>query len=71
MPGALLATALWLGATALFSIYLARFGDFGRLYGSLGAVIVLQLWLLGSAFAFLLGARFNVELAGDAPAAAD
>lgn len=66
MPGSVLATALWLGATALFSIYLTRFGSFGRLYGSLGAVIVLQLWLLGSAFAFLLGARFNVELAGDA-----
>lgn len=65
-PGAVLATALWLGATALFSAYLTRFGDFGRVYGSLGAVIVLQLWLLGSAFAFLLGARFNVELAGDA-----
>ena len=66
IPGSVLATALWLGATALFSIYLTRFGSFGRLYGSLGAVIVLQLWLLGSAFAFLLGARFNVEFAGDA-----
>lgn len=64
-PGAALATALWLGATALFSLYLTRFGDFGRIYGSLGAVIVLQLWLLGSAFVFLFGARFNVELAGD------
>ena len=69
-PGAVLATALWLGATALFSLYLTRFGDFGRVYGSLGAVIVLQLWLLGSAFAFLLGARFNIELGGDAAAAA-
>lgn len=66
VPGSVLATALWLGATALFSIYLTRFGNLGRLYGSLGAVIVLQLWLLGSSFAFLLGARFNVELAGDA-----
>ncbi len=65
IPGAALATALWLGATALFSLYLTRFGDLGRVCGSLGAVIVLQLWLLGSAFAFLLGARFNVELADD------
>lgn len=64
-PGAVTATALWLGATALFGGYLARFGDLGRVYGSLGAVVVLQLWLLGSALAFVLGARFNVELAGD------
>ena len=64
-PGAVLATALWLVATALFSLYLMRFGSLGRIYGPLGAVIVLQLWLLGSAFAFLLGARLNVELTGD------
>ena len=70
-PGAVLATALWVAATALFTVYLSRFGDFGRVYGSLGAVVVLQLWLLGSAFAFLLGARFNAELASDAAIADD
>lgn len=63
MPGAAVATMLWLAATGLFSLYLTRFGDLGRVYGSLGAVIVLQLWLLGSALAFLLGARFNIEFA--------
>lgn len=63
-PGAAMATALWLGATALFSLYLTQFGELGRIYGSLAAVIVLQLWLLGSALAFLLGARFNVEFVG-------
>lgn len=64
-PGAVLATVLWLAVTALFSNYLAEFGNFGKVYGSFGAVVLLQFWLLGSALAFLLGARFNLELAGD------
>lgn len=66
VPGAILATVLWLIATGLFSLYLTRFGDLGRVYGSLGTVIVLQLWFLVSGFVFLLGARFNVEFASDA-----
>ena len=61
-PGAVLATILWLAASALFSLYLMRFGIFGRVYGSLGAIVLLQFWLLGSAMVFLLGARLNVEL---------
>lgn len=61
-PGALLSTTLWLAATGLFSLYLARFGGLGRVYGSLGAIVLLQFWLLISAFAFLLGARLNAEL---------
>lgn len=63
VPGAVLATLLWLVATALFSLYLARFGSFGTVYGSLGAIVLLQFWLLALALAFLLGARFNVEFA--------
>ena len=65
VPGAILATGLWLVATGLFSLYLTRFGNLGRVYGSLGTVIVLQLWFLASGFVFLLGARFNLEFTND------
>lgn len=61
LPGAIVATLLWLAATMVFSFYLSRFDSFGRIYGSLGAIVLLQFWLLASAFIFLLGARFNVE----------
>lgn len=64
-PGAVVATALSLSGTWLLSAYLARFGELGRLYGSLGAVVALQLWLLGVALVFLFGARLNADLAGD------
>lgn len=60
--GSLVATALWLGASALFSWYVEGFGRFNQVYGSLGAVIVLLLWFFLGAFAVLLGAEINAEL---------
>lgn len=63
--GAVLATCIWLAATALFSFYLSRFGSLGRVYGSLAAIVLLQFWLLVSSWAFLLGARFNLEISDE------
>jgi membrane protein len=59
-PGSLLATALWLGAAALFGIYLRIF-DTGSAYGALGSVVVLLLFLYVTGLAFLLGAKLNAE----------
>ncbi len=61
-PGAIAATVLWALATWAFSIYLQNFGNYNKIYGSLGAVIVLLLWLYLSAFVCLLGAALNAEL---------
>ena len=60
--GAILATALWLIASALFSIYVGKFASYDKTYGSLGAVVVLLLWLYLSAFIVLLGAPLNAEI---------
>ena len=61
-PGALVATALWLAASLGFRIYLRRFSDFTATYGSLGAVIVLMLWLYLTGAAILIGGEINSEL---------
>lgn len=61
-PGAITATILWALATWAFTIYLQNFGNYNKIYGSLGAVIVLLLWLYLSAFVCLLGAALNAEL---------
>ncbi|WP_324753874.1 YihY/virulence factor BrkB family protein [Roseovarius sp. Pro17] len=61
-PGAITATILWALATWAFTIYLQNFGNYNKIYGSLGAVIVLLLWLYISAFVCLLGAALNAEL---------
>jgi membrane protein len=52
---------LWLGASGVFSFYVANFGSYNATYGSLGAVIVLLLWLYLSAAAVIVGASINAE----------
>lgn len=61
-PGAVCATLIWLSVTVAFGFYLGSFGHYQRTYGSIGAVIVLQIWLFLSAYTLLLGAALNVEL---------
>lgn len=61
-PGSLLTTVLWLVASAGFSLYVARFGSYNETYGSLGAVVVLLMWLWISAYLVLLGAELDATL---------
>jgi membrane protein len=60
-PGAIVATLLWVAGSGLFAIYADRFGNFNETYGSLGAVVVLMLWLFLSGFVVVLGAELNAE----------
>lgn len=60
-PGAVAATALWLLACGIFSLFLRHFGDFNKLYGSMALAVVLMLWMLVTAYAVLLGAEINAE----------
>ena len=59
--GAIVATALWVGGSALFSFYATHFGSYNQTYGSLSAVIVLMTWLYLSALVGLSGAEINAE----------
>lgn len=61
-PGAVVAVFLWAGASFAFSIYLTNFGNYNEVYGSIGAVIALLMWLFISGFLLLLGAALNAEL---------
>ncbi|MFO7478121.1 MAG: YihY/virulence factor BrkB family protein [Methyloceanibacter sp.] len=60
--GSLFATVLWLIASAGFSFYVSHFANYDRIYGSLGAAIVLLFWLYLSFYIVLLGAEINAEL---------
>ena len=62
MPGSFVAVALWFAATALFRLYLSVYDSYSKTYGSLGAVIVLLLWLYLSGAAVLIGAEVNSEI---------
>ncbi len=62
-PGAFVAALLWVAASILFSVYLAYFGTYNRIYGSIGAVVALLMWLYISAYIVLFGAVLNEERA--------
>ncbi len=64
--GATIATLLWVVVSAVFSIYTARFGSYNETYGSLGAVVVLLMWLFLTAFMVLIGAE--IDAAREEPA---
>ncbi len=60
--GSIIASVLWAATSLLFSWYAAKFGNFNKTYGSLGAVIVLMTWFYISSFIILLGGEINSEL---------
>lgn len=61
-PGMVVAALAWSGVSIAFSTYLANFNSYNRIYGSIGAVIVLLTWLYLSVWAVLLGGAINAEL---------
>ena len=62
IPGATLATGLWFSSTLLFGFYLQHYGDYGIIYGSLGAGIALLVWMYMVSLVILVGAEFNAML---------
>jgi len=61
-PGSLVATLLWIAASALFSWYVATFATYDAMYGPLGTVVGVMMWFYVTAYAVLLGAELNAEL---------
>jgi len=61
-PGAIVATVLWLGASALFSWYVSSFGSYNETYGSVAAIAVLMMWFWLSTYSVLLGGEINAEI---------
>ena len=61
-PGAVIGVALWLLVSLGFRIYLHYFNSYSATYGSLGAVIILMLWLYFTGAAVLIGGEVNSEI---------
>jgi membrane protein len=61
-PGAILGTVGFLVTSLLFSLYTANFGRYNKTYGTLGAIVVVMLWLYLTALMVILGAELNAEL---------
>lgn len=62
LPGAVLASAIWLGLASLFAYYVGNYGSYAAYYGSIAGVIITLIFLQLSASALLFGGQFNVTL---------
>lgn len=61
-PGSIVATAALVVASAALRIYVSNFSTVNALYGGLGAVIVLLIWLFTAGWVILLGGELNVAV---------
>ena len=61
-PGSAIGVALWLLVSLAFRVYLHFFDSYSATYGSLGAVIILMLWLYLTGAAVLIGGEVNSEI---------
>jgi membrane protein len=58
-PGSAVGVALWLLASVGFRVYLHFFNSYSATYGSLGALVILLVWLYLTGFAILVGGEVN------------
>lgn len=59
LPGGVFTTIFLLVSTKAFSIYVDNFGNYSKVYGSIGGIIVLLIWLYLSSNLLILGAELN------------
>jgi membrane protein len=61
-PGSAFAAVVWLAASCGFRLYLYFFNTYTATYGSLGAVMILLVWLYLTGLAYLIGGEINAEI---------
>jgi len=61
-PGALLATVLSITASLLFNYYVNNFGTYNKVYGSIGTIMVIMLWLQFNCLIMLIGFDLNAKI---------
>lgn len=62
-PGASLATILSIVSSLAFSFYVESFNTYNKIYGSIGTIIVLMLWIQINCFILLVGFELNASIA--------
>ncbi|MGB3244201.1 MAG: YihY/virulence factor BrkB family protein [Sulfitobacter sp.] len=60
--GAIVAIFSWAILSVGFSYYVANFGNYNQVYGSIGAVIAMLIWLWISSFLVLFGGSLNAQI---------
>ena len=67
LPGALAAGLGWVLFSHAFSLYLRYFSNYSTLYGAIGILMILMVWIHACVTILLLGAEMNVFLSKNRP----
>ncbi|MBF4502189.1 YihY/virulence factor BrkB family protein [Savagea sp. SN6] len=62
LPGSIIATLGWIVTSLGFSFYISNYGNYSSTYGSIGAIIVLMMWLYFSAIILIICGQLNAVL---------
>lgn len=62
MPGAILTTSLFILLTYFFAIYVKNFARYNVLYGSIGSIILVMVWVNINVILMLLGNELNIAI---------
>lgn len=63
-PGSLLATTLTILSSLAFGVYVTNFAQYNKLYGSIGTLLVIMLWIYINAIGLIIGFELNASVAG-------
>lgn len=61
-PGAMVSSLLWFICTLAFTWYLQNIAQYNLLYGSIGAVMALLVWMYLLSLSAMVGCEFNAQL---------
>ena len=61
-PGSIVATSLFILTSLGFSAYVNNFGQYNKLYGSIGTLMIILIWLYLNSVALLVGFELNVSI---------
>ncbi len=62
LPGAILTTILFVVVTYFFAIYVRNFARYNVLYGSIGSIILVMIWVNINIILILLGNELNIAI---------
>ena len=65
LPGAVYFTVCWWVLLVAFNLYLSNFNSFNVIYGALGTVIILLIWIYVNSLLLLVGGELNSVLFAD------
>ena len=61
-PGSIFATVFIMITSILFSYYINNFAEYNKIYGSIGTLMIILLWMYFNAIILLIGFELNVSI---------